>query len=117
MFINTNILVFLSHLQYYGMLASFSGDSGGLLTKLKPIKGPNFLFFISSSRIEIGLHTEFQLPTLPVSGPKVLGGKVGVKNNLMLSFDKAEQYKFVHICTFPIDSISIGIQRKKFCFE
>ena len=28
----------------------------------------------SSSWVEISLHTEFQLPMLPVSGPKVCGG-------------------------------------------
>ena len=50
----------------------------------------------SSSWVEISLHTEFQLPMLPVNGPQVCGGWVGggwvCKAISVLSFDQAEQY-------------------------
>ena len=38
--------------------------------------GPIFFDFYSSW-VQISLHTEFQLPTLPVSGLKVCGGGGG----------------------------------------
>ena len=50
----------------------------------------------SFSWVNIRLHTEFQLPIMPVSGPKVCGGWwVGggwvCKPISVLSFDQAEQ--------------------------
>ena len=39
---------------------------------------PTFFLHISSSCAEISLNTEFELPMLPLSGPKVCGGWVVV---------------------------------------
>ena len=44
------------------------GGEGGL-------GDPNFFLDISSSWVEISLHTEFQLPSMPGSGSSMVGDK------------------------------------------
>ena len=67
------------------------------------------MFYILSSWVEINLHTEFQLPRMPGSGPKVIGGCVLANYNAYNSFGSKSLLKWVgNILHLKIDS---GIKR------
>ena len=59
---------------YIGVILMFIGVILVFIGVILMFIGVIFLFYFSFSLIEISLHTKFQLPTLPVSGPKVCGG-------------------------------------------